>query len=211
MTNRRYVPVVGLVGGVGSGKSAVARTVADRMPVLVIDGDKAGHDVLNRPEIKEKIRQRFGNTVFDAKQNVDRPVLGRVVFGTSDEQIQARSDLEHIVHPGIRDSFNTHIAQSRAGGTVDAIVLDAAVLLEAGWHDLCDAVVFVDVPRDQRLARVTSNRGWSEQQFQNREQSQWPLEQKREAADYVVDNQGRLEDAADQFEQIIRDLIEHHS
>lgn len=89
---------------------------------------------------------------------------------------------------------------------VEAIVLDAAVLLEAGWDDLCDAVVFIDTPEADRIARVQAGRGWSAEQLAEREASQWPLPRKRAAADAVIDNSNSVDDAARQLDQVIQNF-----
>jgi len=87
--------------------------------------------------------------------------------------------------------------------------LDAAVLLEAGWHSLCNAVVFVDVPEEQRFDRVAACRGWTEQEFGCREASQWPIPQKRQRADFVIPNSDhRIEEAGAALDRILRRLIE---
>jgi dephospho-CoA kinase len=85
-------------------------------------------------------------------------------------------------------------------------VLDAAVLLEAGWNDLCDVVVFIDTPQADRIARVQAGRGWSAAELAKREASQWPLPRKRAAADAVLDNSNDVDHAARQLEQVIQNF-----
>jgi dephospho-CoA kinase len=209
VTDHAPVPVLGLIGGVGSGKSAVARWLQGRRNVVLLDGDGIGHRVLNETAVQEKIRQRFGNAVFQEDGTVARSVLGRLVFGTSPEARRAREDLERIVHPRIREEFERHIAQARATPGVEAVILDAAVLLEAGWNELCDTIVFVDVPDEERLRRVAENRGWSREEFTRRESSQFPLTVKRRAAHAVIDNSGRVSDAGKQLERILQEVGGH--
>ena len=84
---------------------------------------------------------------------IDRRALGRIVFGPRTEQQTALRDLERIVHPKIRQTFIERIAQAAEAGKAMAL-LDAAVLFEAGWNDLCHSVVFIQVPREERIARV---------------------------------------------------------
>ncbi|MCH7686538.1 MAG: dephospho-CoA kinase, partial [Planctomycetes bacterium] len=107
MSTRDLVPVVGLIGGVGSGKSAVARWVGNHQHAVIIDGDSIGHQVLKTPETKAEIRSCFSDTVFNEQGDVDRNILGRLVFGSSAEHRQAQAKLEQIVHPKIRkEIFN---------------------------------------------------------------------------------------------------------
>lgn len=209
------VPVVGLVGGIGSGKSSVAGAAASArqsqtgLPnqLVTISGDEAGHRALKLAHVREQIRQRFGDSVFDENGEVVRPALGRVVFGPTPDHQQARRDLEAIVHPEIRHILESQIAEARATAGVRAILLDAAVLLESGWRDVCDFVVFVDTPADVRVRRVKEGRGWSEENLRKRELSQWPLDRKRAASDHVVDNSGSLDEAARQLNQVLDTIL----
>jgi dephospho-CoA kinase len=202
--------------------------------VAVIDADQFGHQVLNRPNVQERILKRFGPTVAVPRPlgsgqsrttpgdptgplpdgrgtdipktfEISRAALGRVVFGSDVAAQTARRDLEAIVHPEIRSLLEHTIRELRRQANVEAIVLDAAVLLEAGWNDLCDVVVFIDTPQADRIARVQAGRGWSAAELAKREASQWPLPRKRAAADAVIDNTGSEDKAARQLEQVIQD------
>jgi dephospho-CoA kinase len=104
----------------------------------------------------------------------------------------ALRDLESILHPLMRREFVRIIGRAVSAGRAAAVVLDAAVLLEAGWDDLCDRVVFVDAPRPARLERVRAQRGWSAEALSAREQAQWPLDRKRRRADLVIVNDADL-------------------
>ena len=88
----------------------------------------------------------------------------------------------------MRRTFERAIARTVRRGKARGVVLDAAVLLEAGWDSLCDRVIFIDAPREQRLARVAEGRGWTESTLEARERAQLPLDQKRQRADEVVLN-----------------------
>ena len=200
--------MVGLIGGVGSGKSSVAQRlqVISPRPAVVIDADQLGHQVLQFPTVKERILQRFGPNVFNSQGEISRSSLGRVVFGADAAAQQARRDLEAIVHPEIRKLAEQTIRELRQKQQVELIVLDAAVLMEAGWNNVCDLVVFIDTPEADRIARVQAGRGWSATELAKREASQWPLPRKRAAADAVLDNSNSVDDAARQLEQVIRNL-----
>ena len=207
---RKIIPVLGVIGGIGSGKSSVARRLQSLRPIAVIDADQCGHQVLNLPNVQGRILKRFGPTVFEtdsqANPQISRAALGRVVFGSDVAAQTARRDLEAIVHPEIRSLLERTIRELRRQANVEAIVLDAAVLLEAGWNDLCDVVVFIDTPQADRIARVQAGRGWSAEELAKREASQWPLPRKRAAADAVLDNANDVDHAARQLEQVIANL-----
>jgi dephospho-CoA kinase len=173
--------IVALVGGGGSGKSAAAAEFA-RGGAVVIDGDALGHQALRDPGARDAVAARFGPGVLDGEGQIDRRKLGAIVFA----EPQRRKELEEIVHPLILARIEDIIAQARRDGA-PAVVLDAAVLLEAGWKRAVSKLVFVEAPDDVRLQRVRS-RGWSEDEWRRREAAQMPLTQKREKADHVLDN-----------------------
>lgn len=187
------IPVIGIVGGVGSGKSSVARKLAELVPVAIIDADKLGHEVLKLPEVKAKLRQRFGAEIFSEQGDVVRSRLATLVFGDAPETMAARNDLESITHPEIGRLTEAEVDRHRREGKVRWIVLDAALLLEAGWRTFCDVIAFVDVSPERRLKQVQTQRGWSAEEWKRREASQWPLERKRAAAGIIINNNGSLD------------------
>ena len=160
MPGRRTL-VVGLIGGVGSGKSTIAAGLAQRLHVIVLNADAAGHRALTSQHIQNQLHRRFGDGIFTSEGEVRRDRLAALVFGDDPAQRQARHDLEQIVHPEIRSDLKRQLAQARQQRDLDVIVIDAALLLEAGWNELCDAVVFIDTPYEGRLARVQIGRGWT--------------------------------------------------
>lgn len=180
------LPVVGLVGGIGAGKSTVAAALAERGAV-VLDADAIGHALLDQTPSRELVVERFGEGVLDPTDpsRVDRKALGAIVFADP----AALKDLERILHPRMRRTFEKAIARA-SRRSAQAVVLDAAILFEAGWDDLCDLVVFVDSPRDVRLARLAESRGWTAEQLEARERAQLALDEKRSRADMVVRNDG---------------------
>jgi len=190
--------VVGVVGGIGSGKSQVTRLLAET-GAPVISGDALGHEALRQPEIKEQIVGRWGVGLLDDAGEVRRRELGGIVFADAKE-LRA---LEEIVHPWIKRRIREEVEQARQSATAPLIVLDAAILLEAGWQDACDVIVFVDVPRDLRLARIARQRGWTEKEVEAREKAQWPLSDKRARADVVLDNSGSPEDLRHRLDALL--------
>lgn len=183
------IPVIGIVGGIGSGKSTIAQGLAREFHGERLDADGAGHLALTQPEIKDQLRNIFGSGIFLPDGNIARDRLARLVFGSTTEQQTARRQLEQIVHPFIRSHLRQQLESQRQRADCGVIILDAALLLEAGWAELCDAVIYLDVPREQRLARVQS-RGWTEEQLTPRENSQLSIDEKRQRADFVANNAG---------------------
>ena len=193
--------LIGIVGGVASGKSTVAKCFAE-LGAAVLDADRAGHEVLREPGVIAAIRQRWGEQVLDAAGNVARPAVAAIVFakGAGAE----KRFLEELTHPRIGKRLQEQSAELATRG-VPAAILDAALLFESGWSSLCGAVVFVDVPRDVRLVRALE-RGWTEADFRAREDWQWPVQEKRRWADFIVDNSGSLEKTTEQVRAIWQQL-----
>lgn len=203
----RPAPVIGLIGGIGSGKSFLAHALEEKYNLIIVNGDLAGHAVLNEEAIQAQLRSRFGDDVFAADGNVDRRKMSQRVFGSDPAAKQARADLEAIVHPRIKQILSEQIAAARADVAINAIVLDAALLLEAGWHKMCDFVIFIETTFEQRLERVQKHRGWSREELLRREASQWPLDVKRKEARHVVDNTGDPQTAVAQLDNIFSQII----
>jgi dephospho-CoA kinase len=197
--------VVGLIGSIGAGKSRVAELLA-RRGAQVVSGDQAGHEALAQAEIQSRIVERFGQGVLNANGAIDRRKLGAIVFGDAAE----RKALEDIVFPWIRGRLTEWIEAARGDPGSRLIVLDAAVLMEAGWDDRCDRLVFVDAPRPQRLERVAQQRGWSETELVARERAQLPLEVKAARADFVLPNNG-TEDQLSEKVDILLEQLDHKS
>lgn len=208
MSARKKHLVVGILGGIGSGKSTVSKGLSTYFQTLTIDADRIGHEVLSISTVKDDIRQIFGDDVFNGVE-ICRQSLAHQVFGSETHHKQALEKLEAIVHPEIRRKVEQQLSEVPDG--IDVVLLDAAVMLEAGWDDLCDHIVFVDVPFEIRLTRVQDNRGWTADELRRREASQISIDQKRNASTFVVDNSGSLEDAVQQLVSSIQPLIQTDS
>jgi dephospho-CoA kinase len=187
--------VVGLLGGIGSGKSAVAAELA-RRGALVLNADELGHEALRQPEVRAAVLARWP-AARGPDGEIDRRALAKLVFADPAE----RRALEGLTHPWIKRRVEGEIA--RAGSAAPLIVLDAAVMLEAGWNGVCDRLVFVDAPREARLARVAARRGWTARDLEDREAAQLPLTEKRSRADHVIDNSSTLDRLGQQVEDLL--------
>lgn len=204
---RKQPLVAGIIGGIGSGKSAVSRGLSQHFHVLTIDADRIGHEVLTFPAVKDRIRQTFGNEVFDGAE-INRTALARHVFGSQSHHQQSLTRLEEIVHPEIRRQLQKQLEQIPED--IEVVILDAAVMLEAGWDDLCDTIVFVDTPFQIRLDRVQKSRGWTADELRRREASQISIEEKRSVSDFTVDNSRSLDDSVRQLAPFLRKLIDQN-
>jgi len=175
-------PVIGILGGIGSGKSTVAREFAD-LGCAVVDADAIGHELLGAPEVKDLLRQRWGQAVFTSSGEVDRAKLAQIVFDSRDEL----DALNEILHPRIGREMARTVRHAEDDESVEAIVLDAALLMEAGWDELCSCIVFIETTRSDRLDRVSRNRRWTEGDWSAREKMQISLDIKRSRCDYCID------------------------
>lgn len=196
--------MIGILGGIGSGKSSVVRTVSSHN-LHIINADKVGHKLLSDPAIRNQIRDQFGQDVFSDEQTIDRSLLAKRVFGDTPKHQTARKQLNSILHPAIRREIHSEI--DSVSRDVDAVILDAALLLEGGWDATCDWLIFVDTPEPLRQQRVQENRGWSAGELSKREATQWSIDAKKERADFLVDNSGTIETAAAQMTQIFISLL----
>lgn len=176
-------PVIGIVGGIGSGKSLVAEAFRE-LGAAVIDSDRLAHAELNSSEVQAELRKWWGDGVFNDSGLVDRRAVGRIVFRDPAELKR----LERLLYPRIELVRKRTMASLEDDPAVRAFVLDAPKLYEAGLDRSCDAVVFVDADRGVRLIRLRESRGWSSAELQRRENLQDPLDSKRARADYVVSN-----------------------
>jgi dephospho-CoA kinase len=190
VTDLRPAFVVGLIGGIGAGKSLVAAAFA-KHGAFVISGDALGHEALRDPGVLARVVDRWGQVVLHEDGSVSRRRLAQIVFADPAE----RQALEALVFPYIEARFREELMKARTapGAGPALVVLDAAVMLEAGWNNVCDQLVYVHAPREQRLARVAS-RGWSPADVAARERAQLPLSVKASRADVTVDNSGAPED-----------------
>ena len=182
--------VVGLVGGIGSGKSTAAGMLAE-LGALVVEADAIGHGVYRAgtPGFDAVVRA-FGPGIVGEDGEIDRRRLGPVVFGDS-----ARlAELNRIVHPLIRGEIERRIAAARAGGRGRAVVVEAAILIEAGWRDLVDEVWVVVAPRERIVERLAEGRGIDRADAEARMRRQMSDDERRASADLVIENDGGLGD-----------------
>jgi dephospho-CoA kinase len=197
--SRQKISVIGLAGGIASGKSFVAQRFR-QLGAAVLDADRVGHEVLREPEVEQAARDRWGAGIFDADGRIDRRRLAQIVFGPSPNAKHELEYLETMTHPRIADRIGKEIERLKQRGEVPAIILDAPVLFEAGWNGVCDKIVYVDAPLRVRTERAQA-RGWDLAEFTRREAAQESLDAKRELADLVIDNSGSPESTAAQIEQ----------
>ncbi|MBM4059773.1 MAG: dephospho-CoA kinase [Planctomycetes bacterium] len=189
--------VVGLLGGVASGKSAVAGLFAAH-GLRHVDADALARAAAAEPEVVAAVAAAFGPAVL-ASAGLDREALGRLVFADA----AARRRLEAILHPRILARIDSALAAARAAG--ESVLLDAPLLLETGLDRCCDHVVFVAASEATRAARAAA-RGWPADELARREATQLPLAEKQARASRTLDNDGPLAATADQVAALLGEL-----
>ncbi len=188
--------VIGLVGGIGSGKSAVGRLLA-RKGARIIDCDRIVARLLDRPAIRRAARRAFGRGVLASGGRIDRRALADRVFPDP----AALRRLERILHPPTLATVNRALAAARRE-KLPAAVIDAPLLLETGLSRRCDLLLFVDAPLAARRRRVTANRGWRPGELARREKMQWTLAKKRRMCDTVLPNRGSIPELSRHVEKL---------
>lgn len=191
-------PVVGLIGAIGAGKSTAAKCLAAR-GAHVVDADTLGHEALRQPDIIAKLAALWGDPVRKPDGTLDRKEIGRIVFADPDQ----RNALEAVVFPYITGRARAEIAAAQANPAVAFVVLDAAVLLEAGWGQMIDKLVYVDAPRAVRVARLANRSGWTESELTAREAAQLPADAKKARADAILPNEAGPEALQDRVDTLL--------
>lgn len=200
---KRSKPIIGLSGGIGSGKSAVAKAM-ESAGALVIDSDRHAQELLDDAQVCGQLAQWWGEGVLDPSGRIDRRRVAEIVFG----RVSERERLEGLLHPLIARRREDMITRGLTDGCVRAIILDSPLLFERNLDQLCDVTVFVESDEMHRRERVRLQRGWDADELKRREQTQWPPERKRGLADYVIHNDGSLHElrqrSAALFEEVLK-------
>jgi len=193
--------IIGLTGGIASGKSTVA-SLLQELGAAIVDADQIAREVVapETPALAE-IAARFGPGVLDDERRLDRKKLGAVVFGDD----RARADLNAITHPRIGEASRRRIAELEKLGA-DPIIYEAALLVENRATAWLDALIVVSVPAAVQLARLMERDQIGAGEARARLAAQLPPEDKVAAADHVVDNSGTLEETRTQVAELWQSL-----
>jgi dephospho-CoA kinase len=180
--------MLGIVGGVGSGKSFVARVFGE-LGCIVSDSDRAAREVIQRAAVRERLVEWWGPGVVNESGEVDRSAVAGIVFNDPAQ----RRRLEALTHPLILEERQRVVEAARRDGA-PGVIVDAPLLLEAGLERECDGVVFVEATEGTRLQRVRRSRGWTEDEWRRREAAQMDVAEKRRRSDFVIPNDDGGED-----------------
>ena len=203
MGRSRPVLRVGLTGGIASGKSTVAGMLAE-FGAFVLDADELSHGAM-APEgpAHAALVERFGHEVLDEQGRIDRDLLGRRVFADTAE----REALNEIVHPHVRAEADRRIAECARLGCSPLAVFDAALLVETGAYRNFHRLIVVRCSRERQLARLSARNDLSAAEANARIDAQASMEDKVAVADYVIDNDGALEQTRAATRRVYADLL----
>ncbi len=192
--------VIGLTGGIGTGKSTVA-VMLEKLGAAVVDADALGHRVIASPDTVKALVAAFGRGILDGAGAVDRERLGKIVFGDPAKL----ETLNNLTHPRINDLAKQEIDALRAEGRV--VVVDAPLLVEAGWAARCDEVWVTVAPRATVLRRVRARTGLTDSAVRARIKMQITSRERRKTADVVIDTDCALADLERRVAALYRERI----
>ncbi len=199
----RFPLVVAITGGIGSGQSTVANFFR-KWGAWVINADQKAKEVIQRDRsVKKALKQTFGNDVFDRRGNLNTNKLAALAFK---DEISTQK-LNQIVHPRMVAYLVEELEQARFSRKYPIVAIDAALIYEISIEQMFDAVIVVYAPVELRYKRVRQRDGMTRQEFFARVNKQIPLEEKRQWADFVIDNSGSLQDLEKQSWAVFEKLL----
>lgn len=194
--------IVGLTGGIASGKSLVARVFKEH-GAHIIDADRIVHDLLGRDQLAwQEVVDYFGEDILLPDKCIDRRKLGEIVFHNEVK----RTWLNNCLHPKVFAAFTARVKHFRNRRPSAIVVFDAVLLIETGYYRTMDKIVLVYADQEQQVDRIAARDGFTREHALARIHSQMPLAQKRAYADYVIDNTGSRKSAERQAEVVFDSL-----
>ena len=197
-------PVIGIVGGIGSGKSLIAGLFGE-LGCLVINSDEQVKAAYRDPAVMQTLHDWWGDEAFLNNGELNRPFVARRIFGDPAE----RRRLEELVHPRVHAAREREMEAAANNPKYAAFVWDTPLLFETGLNHQCDAVVFIESPLEARQERVRQARGWDAPELARRENSQWPLDKKQKISDYVIRNTADVGYARGQVKDVLTRILNH--
>ncbi|MEN6423821.1 MAG: dephospho-CoA kinase [Phycisphaerales bacterium] len=201
MINPRRKPIIGIIGGIASGKSTVAAEFG-KLGCEVISADAIAHELLKEGPVRDQVCELFGREILQPSGQINRKKLARIVFADG-EKLAA---LNKVIHPRVFERVEELIARYNSCAHVKAIVLDVPLLIEAGWTNRCDRLVFVKCDRRTRDERIRQAGRMDGQEVDIRENFQISVDKKAELADNTVDNNSDFLTLVRQIQDIFSDI-----
>lgn len=192
--------IIGITGGIGTGKSTVLHIMEQETGVYIVETDRLAHTLMEPGQkAYEKIVETFGTQILLEDRTIDRTGLGRVVFGDAGKLEQ----LNAIVHPAVKEYIIADIEAKRKSGVVDFYVIEAALLIEDGYKAICDELWYIYVDREERIRRLIAGRGGDRAKYESVMENQATEEYYIANCDVVIHNEESLEKTAN----IVKELL----
>jgi dephospho-CoA kinase len=202
VSNPRKKPIIGVIGGIASGKSTVAAEFG-KLGCAVISADAIAHDLLGEEPVRDELVRQFGREILRPSGQIDRSRLAQIVFADA-EKLCA---LNKVIHLRVLERTEKLIAEYNQCPHTQAIVLDMPLLVEVGWANRCDKLIFVKCDGAQRARRAKQAGILDEQGIKIREKFQISLDKKAELADNTIDNNSDFSTLVRQIQGIFSDIV----
>lgn len=201
MVNPKRKPIIGIIGGIGSGKSTVAAEF-EKLGCGVISADAIAHELLDEGPVRDQVCGLFGRGILESSGRIDRKKLARIVFSDG----QKLAAMNQVIHPRVFERVEERIAKYNSCVHIKAIVLDVPLLVETGWANRCDRLVFVSCDRKRRDQRIAQAGRMDPREVHIRENFQISVDEKAELADNTVDNNSDFLTLVRQIQDIFSDI-----
>ena len=193
---------IGITGGVGAGKSAILQYLEKKENVRVMYADEIAHELMepDTPVYQQICTLFEGEELLALDGNIDRPKMAALIFSDASK----RQQLNAIVHPAVKEYVKKQFALEKSKGELRVLVLEAALLIEEKYDEICDELWYIDSSEENRRLRLKESRGYSDEKIDGIFASQLPCEVYRKACQVSIDNNGSLEDTFIQIERALR-------
>ena len=192
--------IIGITGGIGTGKSTVLHIMEQENGVYIVETDRLAHTLMEPGQkAYEKIMEVFGTQILSEDQTIDRASLGKIVFGDAGRLEQ----LNAIVHPAVKEYIIADIEAKKKGGEVQFYVIEAALLIEDGYKAICDELWYIYVDREERIRRLIAGRGGDRAKYESVMENQATEEYYMSNCDVVIHNEESVEKTAN----IVKELL----
>ena len=197
--------VIGLTGGIASGKSTVSKTLKE-LGAYIIDGDETAHRVSepHKPAWNDMVAA-FGKEILNPDETINRDKLGEMVFGNPDQL----NRLNQITHPRIMESFKEDYRRIKDANPDAILVFEVPLLYETFMNRMCDEVWVVWVDYETQLQRLINRNNYSAEEAKRRIEAQIPLDDKARRADVVINNRGSIEETISSATKYYNAILEH--
>lgn len=190
ITKENHMKIIGITGGIGTGKSTVLNLLKQEYHAYIVEADKLAHELMLPGEaVYHRITDIFGTDILNIDGTIDRNRLGAIVFKDAD----SLRKLNEVVHPAVKQYILQDMETKKKEGNVEYYVIEAALLIEDGYKTICDELWYIYVEGEERIKRLIAGRGGGREKWEHVIGNQSSDDYYRMNCDYVVDNGGSFE------------------